>query len=150
MSMVLGIDPGVNGAAALLTVPARRGGAHPTVELYRVAGLDADGLLALARRAALVVVEAQHAAPRQGAVSAFTLGRGYGWLRGVLETAAGVKAVEVQPAKWRGAYGLEGKRSGIAMARELTGRAVMTHDQADAILLAWWGWRNVVLYGSSG
>jgi hypothetical protein len=63
------------------------------------------------------------------------------------------RPVIVQPSVWRGAFGLSGgpagKREGIALAGKLTGAPVLSHDEADAILLAWWGWRNVLSCGSS-
>ena len=150
MSMVLGIDPGVNGAAALLRCGPDR--CPVLMHVTAVAGLVVVGLLELAHKADLTVIEAQHAAPRQGARSAFTLGWGYGWISGVLATAER-QPVIVQPSVWRGAFGLgggpAGKREGIALAEKLTGAPVLSHDEADAILLAWWGWRKVVLCGSS-
>jgi len=56
----------------------------------------------------------------------------------------------VQPAVWRGSYGLgggaAGKAAGIALAWELLNdpERELTHDEADAVLLGWWGWRNVL------
>jgi Holliday junction resolvasome RuvABC endonuclease subunit len=56
----------------------------------------------------------------------------------------------VQPSVWRGSYGLgggaEGKAAGIAMAREILREPErpLTHDEADAVLLAWYGWRNII------
>jgi hypothetical protein len=152
--LIFGTDPGVNGAAAL--VHCHGGGRKADVEdVLRLHDRDATALTRMARAAALIVVEAQHAAPGQGGVSAFTLGMAYGWLQGVLDSVRGARVISVQPAVWRGSYGLPGgafgKRQGIAMARSVStiDRPGLTHDEADAILLAWWGWRNVVLCGSS-
>ena len=58
----------------------------------------------------------------------------------------------VQPvAVWRGSYGkprggAAGKEAGGAMAREILREPerAMTHDEADAVLLSWWGWRNIL------
>jgi hypothetical protein len=154
MTLILGIDPGAAGAAALIR--CRKTAEKPEmVELLALARLPMSQILALARRAALIVIEAQRAAPRQGAVSAFGLGYGYGRLQGGLEAVGGVRAVFPEPAVWRGAYGLPGgrgggKASGLAMADALLGgySGLKRHDEADAVLLAWWGWRNIVSRGS--
>jgi hypothetical protein len=56
----------------------------------------------------------------------------------------------VQPAVWRGSYGLSGgaagKEAGVALARDVLREPErpLTHDEADAVLLAWWGWKNIV------
>lgn len=148
--MVLGVDPGNAGAAALLHCGPDR--CPVLMHVTAVAGLDAEGLLKLAYQADLTVIEAQHAAPRQGARSAFTLGWGYGWIGGVLATVER-QPVIVQPSAWRGAFGLgggpPGKREGIALAEKLTGAPVLSHDEADAVLLAWWGWRRVIMCDSA-
>jgi Holliday junction resolvasome RuvABC endonuclease subunit len=104
----------------------------------------------LALNAVLVVVEAQHASPQMGVRSAFALGRAYGAVRGALAVLEPRAVVYVQPAVWRGAYGLgggaAGKEAGVALVRDILREPerVLTHDQADAVLLAWWGWRNII------
>ena len=146
MTLILGIDPGTNGAAALIRVEA---GAIThchigPVDLARLASVP------LAHAATLVVVEAQHASPQQGVRSAFALGLAYGGVRGALAGLNHPWVEYVQPAVWRGSYGLgggaAGKEAGVAMAREILREPerALTHDEADAVLLAWWGWRNVL------
>jgi Holliday junction resolvasome RuvABC endonuclease subunit len=140
LTLVLGIDPGVNGAAALIRVEA---GIIARCHIGPV-------ILTLPLPAGLVVVEAQHASPQMGVRSAFTLGQAYGAVRGFLAAAGHPAVVYVQPAVWRGSYGLgggaAGKEAGIAMARDVLREPdrPLTHDEADAVLLAWWGWRNVI------
>jgi Holliday junction resolvasome RuvABC endonuclease subunit len=74
----------------------------------------------------------------------------YGGVRGALAGLNHPWVEYVQPAVWRGSYGLgggaAGKVAGIALARELLNdpERALTHDEADAVLLAWWGWRNVL------
>ena len=146
MTLILGIDPGMNGAAALVRVEA---GAIThchigPVNLARLASVP------LAHAATLVVVEAQHASPQMGVRSAFALGQAYGGVRGALAPRPGLRVEYVQPAVWRGSYGLgggvAGKQAGVAMARDVLREPerALTHDEADAVLLAWWGWRNVI------
>ena len=144
MTLILGIDPGMNGAAALIRVEA---GKPPGAV---IAPLSDRWFLLATRDVRLVVVEAQHASPQMGTRSAFALGRAYGAVRGVLATLPGLRVEYVQPAVWRGSYGLSGgaagKAAGVAMARDVLNdpERPLTHDEADAVLLAWWGWRNVV------
>ena len=146
MTLILGIDPGVNGAAALIRVAAGAI-AHchiGPVNLARLASIP------LAHAATLVVVEAQHASPQMGVRSTFALGLAYGAVRGALAGLNHPWVEYVQPAVWRGSYGLgggaAGKQAGIAVARELLGNhdRALSHDEADALLLAWWGWRNII------
>jgi len=146
LTLILGIDPGKNGAAALIRVGA---GAIThchigPVNLARLASVP------LAHAATLVVVEAQHASPQMGVRSAFALGQAYGAVRGALAGLNHPWVEYVQPAVWRGAYGLgggaAGKAAGVALARDVLREPErpLTHDEADAVLLAWWGWRNVI------
>lgn len=113
--------------------------------------VDADALLTIRELAAwadVVVLEEQQASPQMGRTSAFELGRCFGCIEGVL-ASAGVDPVRTWPIQWRGAFGLTSKVGGLVLARELLKRApadvaLTRHDQADAVLLAWWGWRHVL------
>lgn len=145
--LVLGVDPGLRGAAALLRVGP---GERPTLERL----VDASALVAIhemAGRADVVVVEAQRSSPQMGTRSAFTLGETYGSILGVLRCAPDVgEIVMVEPSVWRWAYGLAGgaagKGKGMTLATELLGGgdAFRRHDEADAILLAWWGVKHAL------
>jgi uncharacterized membrane protein len=138
VSVVLGIDPGLRGAVAMIEVIAGNVSSHWFTD-------DIASAAAEAARADLVVLEAQHASPRMGVTSAFALGLSYGFVLGLLATTA-QRVAKVEPAVWRGAFGLTSKAGGIAMAREVIGEPTraLRHDEADAILLAWWGWRMVL------
>ena len=74
----------------------------------------------------------------------------YGGVRGALAALHPQRVEYVQPAVWRGSYGLgggaAGKEAGIAMARDVLREPErpLTHDEADALLLAWYGWRNIL------
>jgi Holliday junction resolvasome RuvABC endonuclease subunit len=144
LTLVLGIDPGKNGAAALIRVEAG------VITRCHVGPIILDLLPPMVATAGLVVVEAQHASPQMGVRSAFALGMAYGGVRGALAGLNHPWVEYVQPAVWRGSYGLgggaAGKVAGIALARELLNdpERALTHDEADAVLLAWWGWRNVL------
>lgn len=144
---VLGIDPGAQGAAALLRCG---GSARPRLEGL-VDAADLQGLLPLVARARLVVVEGQSASRQMGVTSAFSLGWAAGRLSGALEAFSGSGGSLVAPSRWKASYGLQGGRTGkvdgMVLARELLGAdagRLERHDQADAVLIAWWGWRNLV------
>ena len=146
---VLGIDPGVHGAVALILAwPGRH---RPQLgELVDVSNRAA--WWQLIPEADLVVVEGQQASPQMGVSSAFRLGQAYGGVLEAVEAGARGQTVIAYPTGWRGSYGLpggeKGKVAGIALAEQLiegSRRAVRRHDQADAVLLAWWGWRKHLL-----
>ena len=145
---VLGIDPGLKGAVALIR--AWRGRDTPQLEALADTS-DLVRVRQLVPEADLVIVEAQSASPQQGVVSAFTLGVATGRLQEAVQAGLRGKAVLAYPARWRASYGLaggqEGKVSGMKLVARLLGTtdAVFRHDEADAVLLAWWGWRHVLL-----
>jgi hypothetical protein len=143
--LVLGIDPGERGAAALLAVDTVRkmpDGLEAVVDV-----MDWNAFRPLLSRANAIITEMQSASPQMGVRSAFTLGKQAGVLEGLL-LALGLPGGVVPPSVWKASYGLpggkEGKRQGMEMARQLVGSSaaerIERHDQADAVLLAWWGW----------
>ena len=100
--MYFGIDPGRHGALALLGLSEPFGCAidwsNPMVAVDAVRVIGAHNLVA---------VERNHAIPGMGAASAFTFGRSFGILLGVL-AAIGVEPVIVRAQDWR-AWALGGK-----------------------------------------
>jgi Holliday junction resolvasome RuvABC endonuclease subunit len=143
--LVLGIDPGKTGSAAL--VRCRPGVERPKVEhVWEVKALLAIG--DAAARADLVVIEQQQASPQMGRTSAFELGMITGCIEGLVLARTSADIVRPMPAAWRGSFGLgggkAGKARGVEMARVLAGTGIERHDQADAILLAWWGWKRIL------
>jgi hypothetical protein len=146
--VVLGIDPGAQGAVALLRCwPGRD---RPQLEALGEAS-DARRVRQLVPEADLIVVEGQSASPQMGVVGAFSLGMAAGRLQEAVEAGLRGRAVTAYPARWRASYGLRGgsvgKADGMALVVRLleTDVAVHRHDEADAVLLAWWGWRHVLL-----
>lgn len=156
--LVLGVDPGQHGAMALIR--AWPGRDYPRLEDMFSPGDDAT-VRKQAAVADLVVVEMQQASPQMGVTSAFDLGRRYGRVRACLEADVRFDRVgqdyllEAAPAAWRASYGLAGGRDGKAAGMELAAELlrgqdeaaemITRHDQADAVLLAWWGWRHRLL-----
>lgn len=66
-----------------------------------------------------VCLEKVHAMPRQGTVSMFTFGEGYGWLKGVLDTLS-IPYQEVSPVKWKKEFELNSdKTTSIEVCQQL-------------------------------
>ena len=152
--LVLGVDPGLGGALAflspdklvvfdmpVLTVGTKR--AIDEIELARLIG--AAGPIACA------FLELVGSRPGEGAVGAFTFGRGFGLLRGILR-AHFVQIVDVAPVKWQRAVGIKpgaGKDANRAMAKEMFQRdaglfaRVRDDGRADAALIALYGRRQL-------
>jgi crossover junction endodeoxyribonuclease RuvC len=148
-SLVIGVDPGLSGALAVLS---------PTGELERLADLPVirdrslawiDGgalqsllIDALAGRPARAIVERVSAMPRQGVASAFTFGVGFGSVLSILQ-ARQVSVELVTAAVWKRALGLSSdKQRSLDLARLRYPQAdldrVRDHGRAEALLLAHW------------
>jgi crossover junction endodeoxyribonuclease RuvC len=151
--MILGIDPGLNGALAFfdyekgqLTVfdmpvheVERNGKAKREVSPQRLAmlvrGIDV-------RRA---IVEKVAARPGQGVTSMFAFGRSFGVVEGVL-AALNIPVTYVTPQQWRKAMQVrEGKDGSRQRAAELLPKyadqfALKKWDgRAEAALISYWG-----------
>lgn len=151
MMKILGIDPGLSGALAFLapdgaltlhdmpTLTAGKRREIDEIELARI--IDAAGPIER------VFLELVGVRPGEGAVGAFTFGRGYGVIRGILR-AAFIPIIDAPPAKWQRDLGIKagaGKDASRALAKELFQRdaglfaRVKDDGRADAALIAAWG-----------
>jgi hypothetical protein len=143
---ILGIDPGERGAVALLR--AWRGRDEPQLDALGDAS-DARRVRQLVPEADLIVLEGQSASPQMGVASAFSLGEATGRLQEAVQAGLRGQVVVTYPARWKASYGLlsGGKADSLKLACRLLGTdtALSRHDEAEAVLLAWWGWRNVLL-----
>jgi len=151
--VIIGIDPGLSGALAFLgdkgliviDMPTLKAGskrAIDEVELARI--IDAAYKLGDIEFAVLEQVATR---PGEGAVGAFTFGRGYGLLRGILR-AHYIPIIDCTPARWKRDLGIKagaGKDASRALAKERFQRdaelfnRVKDDGRADASLLAYWG-----------
>lgn len=113
-SAILGIDPGLSGALALFDVdgtlevvdmPVLQFKTKRAIDEYAVARI-VDNWSGRIRE---VWLERVGVRPGEGAVGAFTFGRGYGLLRGVC-AANFLTIVDVTPATWKGALKLRGDK----------------------------------------
>jgi len=150
MSLIIGIDPGLSGALAILG-PAgelERLEDLPVIRDGRLAWVDGGALQSLLLdtlngRPVRAIVERVSAMPRQGVASAFNFGVGFGSVLGVLQ-ALHIGIELVTPAVWKRALHLSAdKAASLHKARLLYPSAelhLVKHDgRAEALLLAHYG-----------
>ncbi len=154
--LILGVDPGITGALALLDPQGRVEMAEDLPSLQRGGGrgrvrreVDPAGLAHLLRPHAahirLALVEAVASRPGQGVASVFSLGHSLGAIHGVLG-ALGVPVHPIAPSVWKKALGLGAdKEEARAMAARLFPMIPLhrkaDHNMAEALLIARYGLR---------
>lgn len=145
---ILGIDPGVSGAAMLLTSGrVQLVGDMPTVDVRGRKWIDPAGVVRIVRAAGqidMAVVEHVQGVQQAGATSAFSFGRGFGLLEGVL-AGLGVPVTLVRPQVWTKALGVSRDKGShrLAAGRLWPAAAhlferVKDDGRADAALLCHW------------
>lgn len=152
-SLILGIDPGLSGAYAILEEENGQliaSGDLPLIGTKAQCRIDAANFAALVRGFPLrcAIVEQVNAMPGQGVSSMFRFGQSLGTVVGVL-AACSIPIVWVTPAKWKNASGLSSDKE---HSRQ---RAIETwpsssslfarkkdHGRAEAALIASWGIRH--------
>jgi crossover junction endodeoxyribonuclease RuvC len=150
---VIGIDPGLSGAVALLQ--------NNQLQVWRdfkerediaraVKVAVAAGQVPLAQ----VVIEGVHAMPGQGVTSMFSFGTAFGVAQGAVWTACDLPVTFVAPLKWqnwvRNTLGLpKGPIDSRAIAAQVFAaqadlfKRKKDHNTADAALMALWGLANL-------
>lgn len=136
----LGIDPGRKGGFAVLN--------DTQIETYQAfdkqSFINACYFLSRKQEKTRCCIEKVHAMPKQGAVSMFTFGELYGWLKGVLD-AYEISYQEVPPQTWKKEFGLNSKKEkSIEVCKQLFPDANLVphgchkeHDGiAEALLMA--------------
>ena len=151
--MIIGIDPGLSGAVAVLapdgalvalwdvpvlTLRTSRG----TRQEYDVPGL-VRLLAPYTDSQPHVLIEEAQAMPGQGTRSMFTIGLGFGVWLGILG-ALGLAHTRIRPAVWKRRLRLTSdKEQARLRAMQLFPRADLRrkrdHGRAEALLLAWYG-----------
>ncbi len=149
----LGVDPGVNGALAILvdgelvvhdlpTVANGKGKGRREIDAYELARI-----IAVAGTITHAFVEKVGAMPTDGSIQAFSFGQVFGTIRGVL-SAHFMPITLVSPIKWRNALGVRrsekrgDKQPSVDMANQLfpkynhLWRAKCHADRAEAALIA--------------
>ncbi len=157
--MIIGIDPGLTGGICL-RFPTEHCEVFPMPVIPKV-GIDLQELNKLLRIDTwadsdniLVVIEKVHAMPKQGVVSMFKFGMGYGQLQGLC-VGLGYPYILVTPQQWKktilAGYDWKGnKDSSVAYVKQRypdvnlrpTDRCRKdSHGLADAVCLAQYGAR---------
>ena len=154
MSRIIGIDPGLSGAVAVLTgSDSLRILDMPTVTVERngkskrqvSASELAEIIYTLKSDDCHVFVERVGAVSGQGVTSVFSFGRSFGMIEGIL-AAFKLPVTYVAPATWVKAIGRgQGKDASRARAMELFPnnqadfKRVKDDGRSDAALIAYWG-----------
>lgn len=144
--VVVGIDPGLTGAIAVLGAD---GNFISVEDMPALGGFVSGKLLAdllMPFTWDVAVVERVHSMPSQGVASSFTFGRALGVVEGVLG-ALGVRVLWAPPGTWKRSWGLIGKDKNasrlLALERwpEAADRLKRKKDngRAEALLIAAWG-----------
>jgi crossover junction endodeoxyribonuclease RuvC len=140
-TFVLGIDPGANGAACVMTLS---GAVIQIIEFSRNTERDiADAVAEFAPQIRMAYLEKVHAMPKQGVSSTFKFGNGFGFIRGVL-TALKIPFQEISPHTWQKNMDCASKGNKNvtkSKAQQLFPDEKITHGKADAILIAEYGRR---------
>lgn len=158
-TLILGIDPGLTGAVALIGPAGTLVEDLPVIRDGRFAWIDGSALVHLLRQwgvgdpatESIAFVERAQAMPGQGVSSSFQTGLTAGSLLAALQ-CAGVGIRLVQPRAWKVALGLAGdpadtdrerKQRSIDRARlrfpHLRMDRAKDHNRAEALLLAAYG-----------
>ena len=142
----IGIDPGKDGALAMIDEDGNVCGIFPFSEVAYVS------ICYQMKGKCKCALERVSARPGQGTVSMFSFGENYGFIRGVLE-ANDIPYELVRPQKWKKEFGLTSdKKQSIATAHRLfpgvdlrkNERCKKDHDgMAESVLLAEWARRNM-------
>lgn len=152
---VIGIDPGLGGAVAIL--PEERIVDTPVTQIgTRRSYLPVEMALILAPykgERAMVVLEQQTAMPRQSPNSMFSIGQGFGIWLGIL-AAFRIPTQVIRPQRWKqemlSGIGTKDKGAAIKRAQELFPgmshllQRVKDHDRAEALLMAEYGRQHLV------
>ncbi len=139
MTIIIGIDPGVNGGIAWIT------DGKACVEKMPDTLQDLWELLQSIKTngPCYAIIEQVHSSPQMGVKSAFTFGQGFGNLEMAL-TAAGIPFERVRPQVWQKALGCltkGDKNVSKRKAQELFPSIKITHAIADSLLIAEYGRR---------
>lgn len=134
-----GIDPGAKGGVCVLEddkliylAPLTKGNFFAAVDLCPAYGNM------------IACLEKVHAMPKQGSVSMFTFGEGYGWLKGVMDSLQ-IRYQEIAPQTWKKEFGLNSdKVKSIQVAKQLYPEADLIPENcrkesdglAEALLMA--------------
>jgi hypothetical protein len=107
VSRIIGVDPGISGALALLVDGVLEG----VIDMPVFSGEASGRMIAIHLGLAnpdVVVVEHVHPMPRNGGIASFSLGKNYGVVLGVAGSLS-LPLVKIGPQEWKRLNGLRGK-----------------------------------------
>jgi hypothetical protein len=152
----IGIDPGLDGAIAVICEGAITLLDTPTVSNGKKRDMDLYAIVRLLRgltncQDAMAVIESVHSMPGQGVSSTFSFGKGFGMWLGIL-ASLGVPHQSVAPQTWKKVMLADGGKEKDAsrvkamqcypqIADQLSRKK--DHGRADALLMAAWAQRVV-------
>lgn len=143
--MILGIDPGKNGASCLMTDK------YGIIRVKSFTGLSPEEIVATINRdwqfANMAFIEDVHASPQMGVTSAFSFGKNFGVILGALYSNP-YRVKKVRPTTWQGALGcMSGGNKTIPFdyakrhfPNEYNNK-VFNKSSCEAVLLAYYGCR---------
>ena len=150
--IAIGIDPGQLGGIAVIYPTADFGTqaiAIPMPKTERDIWLALRGYRDIGSCTA--IIELVHAMPRQGVSSSFKFGCNYGFLRACL-TAADIPFSEATPRTWMKGLGARTRKKAESktqwkhylrgLAQQRFPQLKVTLKTADALLIAWYAWRE--------
>ena len=138
---ILGIDPGQKGGLAV--VDGAIGGMPFAIKMPETRKDICEMIQGWKTSILCAYIEDVHAMPKQGVSSTFKFGRNLGTLEGIL-AALDIPMEHVTPQKWQQALGCLSKGNKNvtkAKAQELYPSLKITHNVADALLIATYGYR---------
>lgn len=156
--LLLGVDPGLSGALAALSIPEGREPFLVDVVDMPTVGEDAkrrvrvgaiakwlDRLNEMHGHVARAYVERAQAMPDQGASSGFIYGRAVGAVEAAV-LLCGIRMFTAEPSVWKKHHDLIGKdkAASLELARKIDRAAPALelqkhHNRAEAMLIALWG-----------
>lgn len=142
MNLILGIDPGMSGGAAIVSSEYE---IIHTVAFKKLTPTDiSNWLKEFQPRIRMAYIEGVSAMPKQGVTSMFKFGMNYGWWQGVL-VAHDIPFQRIYPLRWQTALSCRtggNKNITKTRAQELFPNLKITHNLADALLIAEYGRRQ--------
>lgn len=151
--LIIGIDPGLKGGIALMDegipravwkMPVIKSGTKTILNLQALKSIFDECISIAGDSGCLVVLERVHAMPKQGVVSVFTFGEGYGVMKG-MATAYNLGLMEVRPTEWQSEI-LQGVPKDLGKKRSIAfclGRfhtlGMLGDGETDALCIALYG-----------
>ena len=137
MKYVIGIDPGVSGAVAILSLDKEKVMYYPFSK-YTEHELCCIMKTADNAGAYMCHLEKVHSMPKQGVSSVFTFGKNFGWYIGMLD-ALQISYDFITPQRWQQSMSCRSggdKNVTKRRAQQLFPKIKVTHAIADALLIA--------------